>query len=374
MKGYEKRNSIFLLLVGISIQSTYNFVEADASQNDANWSVYTNQTYGINMTYNKNWDIVSTNMGDFNIVGFRSPPSAYGNSEFLYISLDPNPLVDKPITLEEYAEHVLNWTSWISNTPIELENITLTNLSGRPAYNLSYEILQGKQNSERWLEIGTVVNDRIYFVEYIADSSEYLKNLPAIQRMLDSLEISIAPRSNDTSSANTYTDVKTGTSMMYPSTWKKLDGDITDFASVLGSRYVSSVDFLPPLESRGRLDRVVEESGLTIEEVPFNTSLLEYAQAEITLVNKSSMDFKLIESDSEYALDGIRGYRYVANYSLQGIDYQRMVVMLMNEGRLYYFYFISEPSKFHVNLPTIQIMLESLNIPQQSDMESGLRS
>ena len=39
------------------------------------------------------------------------------------------------------------------------------------------------------MEIGTIIGDRIYYIDYIAEEKQYSNYLPTIQMMINSLEI-----------------------------------------------------------------------------------------------------------------------------------------------------------------------------------------
>jgi hypothetical protein len=61
-------------------------------------------------------------------------------------------------------------------------------LAGKPAYTLigTYHPSAGLQ---KLMETGTIIGDKAYVVQYIADAPKYSDYLPAVQKMIDSLLI-----------------------------------------------------------------------------------------------------------------------------------------------------------------------------------------
>lgn len=43
------------------------------------------------------------------------------------------------------------------------------------------------------MEVGTIIGDKVYYIQYIADAQKYSDYLPTLQKMIDSLTIRSAP-------------------------------------------------------------------------------------------------------------------------------------------------------------------------------------
>jgi hypothetical protein len=153
---------------------------------------YQNNSYGIRIQYPANWtkdeQELDPNDNVTNIVALSSPLlSTFDNfSETLAISTET--LSNQNMTLKEYA------TSLVTDYNKTLTDFKLIDLNtkivlgGKPAYGLTYTDREDNINYKT-AEIGTIIGDRIYYVEYIAEEKQYSDYLPKIKMMIDSLQI-----------------------------------------------------------------------------------------------------------------------------------------------------------------------------------------
>ena len=359
-------------------------MDVNATLTNVSWSVYENNSYGIKLDYHNRWDIVETGLGEFGIVKFISPETKYGRTyESLTIHRDPGPLVNMNQTLEQYAEQVIDWykASYIANPIQIIDRITLTTLSGKPAYNYSFIQRGGPPDSSmlRTLEVGTMVGNDVFYIQYLADEYGYLRNLPTVQKMLDSIEFDETISSASSSSATNNTDIMyldeiTGASITYPSAWQKVEGSNANFVSTLGSIYLGGADFYAPLQ--GRLDPVPDSISLLIEELPSNVTLEAYANETETILKESipannGTNYELVEFDSNSTFHGNRAHKILATYTIQGINYKVMDFMFKDSNKIYFFNLQTEASQYDYYLPIAERMLTSLDIRSESRSEDA---
>jgi S1-C subfamily serine protease len=153
---------------------------------------YENTSYGIRIQYPANWTKDEQDFdpsdGITDIVSFSSP---FENrldiySENLGIHLES--LTDQNMTLEEYANLLITrYNETLADFNL-IESNTSTTLGGNPAYSLIYTDKEDDTNYKS-MEIGTIIEDRVYFIDYIAEEDNYSHYLPIIQMMINSLEI-----------------------------------------------------------------------------------------------------------------------------------------------------------------------------------------
>jgi eukaryotic-like serine/threonine-protein kinase len=62
-------------------------------------------------------------------------------------------------------------------------------LAGKPAYTLIGTYQDPSAGLQKLMEIGTIIGDKAYSVQYIADAPRYTDYLPTVQKMIDSLAI-----------------------------------------------------------------------------------------------------------------------------------------------------------------------------------------
>ena len=84
--------------------------------------------------------------------------------------------------ITDYNKTLTDFNLIESNT-----NITLGG-GNNPAYGLIYTDREDNINYKT-MEIGTIIGDRIYYIEYIAEEKQYSNYLPTIQMMINSLQI-----------------------------------------------------------------------------------------------------------------------------------------------------------------------------------------
>jgi hypothetical protein len=153
---------------------------------------YQNNSYGIRIQYPANWtkseQELDPNDNVTNIVALSSPLlSTFDNfSETLAISTET--LSNQNMTLKEYATSlVTDYNKTLTDFKL-IDLNTKVVLGGKPAYGLTYTDREDNINYKT-AEIGTIIGDRIYYVEYIAEEKQYSDYLPKIKMMIDSLQI-----------------------------------------------------------------------------------------------------------------------------------------------------------------------------------------
>ena len=71
---------------------------------------------------------------------------------------------------------------------IEL-NTNSSKLAGRSAYTIIGTYQNRSTGLQKLMEVGTIIGEKAYSVQYIADASQYSQYLPIVQKMIDSLVI-----------------------------------------------------------------------------------------------------------------------------------------------------------------------------------------
>jgi S1-C subfamily serine protease len=157
---------------------------------------YQNSAYGIRIQYPANWtkdeQDFDPNDGVTDIVVFSSPLENRLDrySENLGISMER--LSNQDMTLEEYVTSLItDYNETLTDFNL-IESNTSTTLGGgdnnRPAYRLLYTDKEDDANYKT-MEIGTIIGDRVYFINYVAEQEKYSNYLPNIQMMINSLQI-----------------------------------------------------------------------------------------------------------------------------------------------------------------------------------------
>jgi hypothetical protein len=62
-------------------------------------------------------------------------------------------------------------------------------LAGKPAYTLIGTYQDRSAGLQKLMEVGTIIGDKAYSVQYIVDAPKYSDYLPTVQKMIDWLVI-----------------------------------------------------------------------------------------------------------------------------------------------------------------------------------------
>jgi hypothetical protein len=93
------------------------------------------------------------------------------------------------MTLEEYADSLIaNYNETLTDFKLIESNTNSTLAGSSPAYRLVYSDREDNTNYKT-MEVGTIIGDKVYFIEYIAEEENYSDYLPIVYTMADSLEI-----------------------------------------------------------------------------------------------------------------------------------------------------------------------------------------
>ena len=154
---------------------------------------FENNSYGIKIQYPANWTKEEEDLDPTdpitNIVTFSAPFDSRLDqySENFGISIEN--LTDTNMTLEEYADSLIaNYNETLTDFKLIESNTNSTLGGSNPAYRLVYSDRED-DTSYRTMEVGTIIGDKVYFIEYIAEEENYSDYLPIVYTMADSLEI-----------------------------------------------------------------------------------------------------------------------------------------------------------------------------------------
>lgn len=186
-------NLIFSFSYKAEAATTTTMITPRPPQTTSDILIYQNSSYGIRIQYPANW---TKDEGDFDpndditdIVEFSSPFENRSESdpEILHISIEG--FTDKNTTLDGYANSVITYyKETLTNFNLVESDTNNSTLAGRPAYKLVYTNVEDDTNYKT-MEIGTIIGDKVYYIEYIAEEEKYSNYLPTIQMMINSFEI-----------------------------------------------------------------------------------------------------------------------------------------------------------------------------------------
>jgi hypothetical protein len=148
--------------------------------------VYQNNTYGVTIEYPAGW---SPSPGESNDSSVNIVTLSPTNNDYTSATVDlfvDN--VNSNKSLNQLVSDIISDDK--SNlTNFKLESNLNASLAKLPAYKLMYTYIDRGQNFKE-LETGTIVGNKIYYIQYYNSPAQFDTNLPVVQKMIDSFKIS----------------------------------------------------------------------------------------------------------------------------------------------------------------------------------------
>jgi photosystem II reaction center protein PsbP len=162
-------------------------------QQQGEWSPYQNVTYGVSMLYPSNWT-QQNSTGDaddrFIVVSeFSSPEETDGYFALVITAIDNRP---RTTSIEGYLSQSIDIYRQDPNfQEFQLLSSSVGNftLAGMPAYSLEIAYNDVELGPQNMLEVGRIFDNRVYYIQYFADSPIYQKYFPIAQSMIESFQI-----------------------------------------------------------------------------------------------------------------------------------------------------------------------------------------
>ncbi len=162
-------------------------------EQNVEWLQYENATYGVRMLYPSNWiqeDGTTAEDDRFIFVSnFVTPEQEVGSYAYVAISIDNMP---QSMSLGGYLNDTIN--SYMQDPTFENFQVLSSSteqftLAGMPAYILEASYRDPEFGPQHMLEVGTILDNTVYYVQYIADTPIYQTHFSLAERMIESFDI-----------------------------------------------------------------------------------------------------------------------------------------------------------------------------------------
>jgi eukaryotic-like serine/threonine-protein kinase len=178
------------LLGGLSVGIAY----AQFQPQQGEWTLYQNVTYGVSMLYPSNWTQQNSTGGGEDdrfiyVSDFFSPEEADGYFAYVTIAIDSMP---NTTNIESYRNQSIDiYRQDPEFQEFQLLSSTIGNftLAGIPAYSFEIAYTDLEFGPQNVLEVGRIFDNRVYYIQYFADTPIYQKYLPVVERMIESFQI-----------------------------------------------------------------------------------------------------------------------------------------------------------------------------------------
>ena len=151
---------------------------------------YENPTYGITIQYPSNWMTSTNQLPTYNsIIGFYSPLESLSDVLPVEFALSITTYTNN-ISLDEYTK--ITRTA-LEQQGMEISESSATTLAGNPAHKITFspgdQIAQNSPVVFKFMQIFTIIGNKVYSLSYNAEASKFSTHLNTIQQMLDSVKI-----------------------------------------------------------------------------------------------------------------------------------------------------------------------------------------
>ena len=186
-------STTFILASFIVIGHTfYNVPQSAIAQSSSSSGLlsYENPTYGIKIQYPSNWMASTNQLPTYNsIIGFYSPLESLSDVLPVEFALSITTYTNN-ISLDEYTK--ITRTA-LEQQGMEISESSATTLAGNPAHKITFlpgdQIAQNSPVEFKFMQIFTIIGNKVYSLSYNAEASKFSTHLNTIQQMLDSVKI-----------------------------------------------------------------------------------------------------------------------------------------------------------------------------------------
>jgi eukaryotic-like serine/threonine-protein kinase len=151
---------------------------------------YKNPILGVEIKHPSEWKAIEKHISNRTVVEFEPAITSEHQPLSPFVSVSIQPLSSQLTNLDSLTKGNL---AIARNLPdFKLLQSNMTTLSGNPAHKIVYTFTSLDPSFISQFEsmnIWTIKDDKVYTISYSESKSEYQKHLPAIQRIIDSLQI-----------------------------------------------------------------------------------------------------------------------------------------------------------------------------------------
>lgn len=166
--------------------------EGELQQQEVEWLPYENATYGVRMLYPSTWvqqdRTVAGDEGIIVISQFSTPEEEIGSYASVLIVIETPQSTNIGGYLNDSIDSFMQDPTY-RDFQVLSSNTGNFSLAGVPAYSLEATYTNADFGPQHLLEVGTIIDNKGYFIQYQADPPVYRTYFPIVERMIESFEI-----------------------------------------------------------------------------------------------------------------------------------------------------------------------------------------
>jgi photosystem II reaction center protein PsbP len=191
--GLSMVGTVSMAAGSISNSSQVGGHELQEQQQQGEWLLYQNVTYGVSMLYPSNWTQQnSTGAADDRFIyvsEFLSPEETDGYFAYVTIAIDSMPRTTNTQGYRDQSVDIYRQDPSFEDFQLLSSSMGNFTLAGMPAYSFEIAYTDLEFGPQNMLEVGRIFDNRVYYIQYFADPPIYERYLPIAERMIESFQI-----------------------------------------------------------------------------------------------------------------------------------------------------------------------------------------
>jgi hypothetical protein len=154
---------------------------------------YVNTLNGISMLYPSDWQSSVSGLSFPEIIRFYSPLQNISDFIPAHITIGVTKYANNGITLPQYTSFVLaSLNKSQQQKLLTVDNSNPVIVAGNRGYRVTFTSSPSSNSTSelRTMQLWTIVDNKLYTISYVAETSKFVSYLPKVTLMLGSLQIS----------------------------------------------------------------------------------------------------------------------------------------------------------------------------------------
>jgi len=197
--SYKLIGILVLFLFLSLLFSTLSQIAKGQIKQDNSFLTYENPAHRIRIQYPSNWQISEKDIFPYDdtttIVDFIKDPNSFSGD--MLISVYNLTADTRALSIPKLLDNIISSYNKYYYNDFKLMDVNTTNITvaGNPAYKLvwtdriAWPDILGKRYIIETMQVGTIIGNRLYLLQYYAGLEKYSNNLPIVQRMINSFQI-----------------------------------------------------------------------------------------------------------------------------------------------------------------------------------------
>ena len=194
IKGFKRNYILFIIpfffifgIITVVSNNLSTITFAQGANTNSSFLTYENSTYSITIKYPHNWSIIGSagkEDTDVDVVTFLSP----NQTDNAIVDVHQDKLGNGNKDIAAYLNSAISLYKNDLHDFNVIESDTNSLLAGIKAYKLIYAYTTGDGFKMKDMEIGSILDDKVYYIIYDGKESLFDNYMPIVKPMIDSFK------------------------------------------------------------------------------------------------------------------------------------------------------------------------------------------